>query len=136
MKRLVFLDDIRQPQDTFNYTKNMIYSLDWKIVRTFDEFVKDTLENGVASIYSFDHDLANEHYFDGEIKIDKYESFSEKTGYHCAKWLIEHCIENNINIPDKIFIHSMNPHGSANIESLFKTYAKIFDVVIEIKRYL
>jgi sulfur relay (sulfurtransferase) DsrF/TusC family protein len=57
--------------------------------------------------------------------IPKYE---EKTGYHCAKWLIDYCLDNKSLIPKTItiLVHSMNPIGSRNIKSLFDTYKKIF----------
>jgi hypothetical protein len=53
--------------------------------------------------------------------IPKYE---EKTGYHCAKWLIDYCIDNKLELPKTILIHSMNPVGSRNIKSLFDSYFK------------
>ena len=52
----------------------------------------------------------------------------EKTGYHCAKWLIEYCIDNNEKLPAEIYIHSMNPAGSMNIKSLFETYYKLYSI--------
>lgn len=127
-KRCVFLDDIRLPKDCFGYTHNPIYLIDeWIIVRNYDEFIKDTLENGIADIYSFDHDLADGHYAVGDLGITvDYDTFTEKTGYHCAKWLIEYCIDNHKEIPLAVFIHSMNPAGSKNIESLFTTYEKLY----------
>jgi hypothetical protein len=51
--------------------------------------------------------------------------YEEKTGYHCAKWFIEYCIDNHYTISPKIYIHSMNHAGAKNIESLFRTYDKI-----------
>jgi hypothetical protein len=83
-----------------------------------DEFVDDILNNGLADGYSFDHDLADFHY---DIKADVK---TEKTGYHCAKWLIEHCMDKNIMLPKTILIHSMNVQGSINIKSLFDSYQK------------
>ena len=122
-ERYVFLDDFRNPIDSAFYTKNRIYEvLQWNVVRNYDEFVEDTLKNGLADGYSFDHDLADSHY-DQQSNI-KYDSFTEKTGYDCAKWLINYCIENGKELPSIILIHSMNPAGSANIKSLFDTYAK------------
>jgi len=50
----------------------------------------------------------------------------EKTGYHCAKWMINYCLDNNLNLPKKILIHSMNIVGSQNIISLFETFNKIY----------
>jgi hypothetical protein len=56
------------------------------------------------------------------------DPFIEKTGYHCAKWLIYYCIDNHKELPQVILIHSMNPAGSINIKSLFDTYLKMFRI--------
>jgi hypothetical protein len=122
--RYVYLDDYREPIDSFDYTRNQQYLLKWTIVRSYDEFVKDTIENGIANGYSFDHDLADDHY-NQESNIP-YDQYKEKTGYHCAKWLIDYCIDNKKELPTTILIHSMNHAGSLNIKSLFDTYNKYF----------
>jgi len=123
----LFLDDFRYPEDCVNYTHNPIYTaVEWVIVRNYDEFVQTIERMGIPDIVSFDHDLADQHYavYDKGLELD-YLIFTEKTGYHCAEWLIYHCIDNKLTIPSKVYIHSMNPAGSRNIESLFKTYEKI-----------
>ena len=59
--------------------------------------------------------------------IDRFfipETFKEKTGYHCAKWLVQYCIDNKLELPKEIFIHSMNVIGGVNIASIFETYNK------------
>jgi len=119
----LYLDDFREPVDSFYYLGNPTYNiLDWKIVRNYDEFVKMIQENGIPETISFDHDL---NYIDYE-RVANYDDNPEKTGYHCAKWLIYYCIDNKLEIPKTILIHSMNPVGSRNIKSLFDTYKKIF----------
>ena len=61
MEKYLLLDDIRDCQMTFNITKNSIYLLnDWDIVRNYDEFINYILKNGLPSVISFDHDLAQE----------------------------------------------------------------------------
>lgn len=123
--RFVFLDDIREPEEVFDYTNNQLYLLNWIIVRNYNEFIKETLKNGLANTYSFDHDLGYEHYeFTGTYSIP-YSIYKEKTGYDCAKWLIEYCIDNKLKLPETILIHSMNRAGAANIKSLFDTYNKV-----------
>lgn len=119
---------MRIPAGAFSYTKNPIYlDLDWVIVRNYDEFVDAIKEKGIPDVISFDHDLADEHYGVQEnLDEVEYLLFQEKTGYHCAKWLIEYCIDNKLMISKKVYIHSMNPVGSRNIESLFRTYEKIY----------
>jgi hypothetical protein len=120
----LFLDDFRYPEDSFEYTHNLTYiSEDWTTVRNYDDFVKVITERGIPEIISFDHDLADEHY---DVQLP-YEEYKEKTGYECAKWLINYCIDNKKELPATIFIHSMNVAGSANIKSLFDTYYKYHD---------
>lgn len=126
----IFLDDIREPQDCLFYMNrrigslNTIYLEDWIVVRNYDEFV-NTITNNIDKIthVSFDHDLADEHYdpkmLDTENYNQLYDSFNEKTGYDCAKWLKEYYQESNKELP-VMFVHSMNPTGTNNIVNLFK----------------
>jgi len=117
----LYLDDFRDPIDSSFYLNNPIYgNLQWDVVRNYDEFVKIIIEKGIPDVISFDHDLADEHY-DSQKPNDEY---MEKTGFHCAKWLINYCMDNKKDIPIDVFIHSMNPVGKANIQSLFDTYKK------------
>lgn len=118
----IYLDDYRQPIDSFDYSNNQLYLLNWVIVRNYDEFVKTIEEKGIPEMMSLDHDLANEHYKSQQ----EYSEYEEKTGYHCAKWFIDYCIDNKKELPATILIHSMNPAGSQNIKSLFDTYKKYF----------
>jgi hypothetical protein len=78
---------------------------------------------GVLDIVSFDHDLADEHYKNQDFNYE--DEKSEKTGYHCAKWLIDYCLDNEKELPKRIIVHSMNPYGSRNIKSLFDTFNKV-----------
>jgi hypothetical protein len=129
MRYNLFLDDIRNPADIIQYMPICKYyvDLDWVIVRNYDEFVTTIIEKGIPQAVSFDHDLADEHYGVKDLGISvNYDIFVEKTGYHCAKWLIEYCIDHNKDIPLLVFIHSMNPAGFRNIESLFTTYEKLY----------
>ena len=67
--------------------------------------------------------MASEHYNHQNVDIP-YDQFKEKTGYHCAKWLIQYCVDNKLSLPKEIFIHSMNTAGRINIASIFETYNK------------
>jgi hypothetical protein len=126
-KRYVFLDDYRMPEDAFSYTNNQIYlNNKWIVVRSYDEFINDVKRFGVSDFYSFDHDLADIHYTQEEVI--PYDSYIEKTGFHCAKWLIEYCMDNKLQVPTGVLIHSMNPIGRKNIRSLFSTYNKVMDL--------
>lgn len=124
----LFLDDFRMPAHVFNYTSNSVYLREqWVIVRNYDEFVKCIEENGLPEMVSFDHDLADVHYDEREhTDQDFYDLCDEKTGYHCAQWLINYCMDNELKPPKTIYIHSMNGVGARNINSLFTTYEKIY----------
>ncbi len=118
-KRLLFLDDIRYPKDAYQYTKQEIFKRkDWHIARNYQEFVERILEKGLPEIISFDHDLADEHYSNTDSK-----EFVEKTGYDCAKWLVEYCMDHDLELPD-FYCHSMNPVGKKNIESLLHNFKR------------
>jgi len=123
----LFLDDFRRPVDAFDYMHLPIYNLlEWKIVRNYYAFVSIIEGKGVPEIISFDHDLADESYINQEF--DYNDENQEKTGYHCAKWLIDYCLDNNKELPKQIIVHSMNPYGSMNIKSLFETFFKIYNI--------
>lgn len=125
MKKTIYLDDLRTPT-----------SGDWNVVRSYNEFVKTVTEIGLENIdtISLDHDLGddaiNEFVYNTmpNYTID-YSNISEKTGYDCAKWLVNHFYDENptrldmhasykkqtpIGFP-KVLVHSANPIGSANI---------------------
>lgn len=101
----LFLDDVRLPNMFLNDTKH------WAIVRNYNQFVDLIQKRGLPDFISFDHDLADEHY----VQLVDYSQFKEKTGYDCAKWLIEYCVNTKQLLP-KYQVHSMNPIGSRNID--------------------
>ena len=119
----LFIDDFRMPKDAFAYMKLPQYiTKEWIVVRNFYAFITIIQNKGIPDSISFDHDLSDSHY-NTELNIP-YDQYTEKTGYHCAKWLIDYCIDNNKKLPAEILIHSMNPAGSLNIKSLFESYEK------------
>lgn len=125
----LFLDDLRNPEDCFGYTKQPAYLMeDWLIVRDYDEFVRTIKELGIPKVISLDHDLADFHYKEENQKTltdEVYDNMGEKTGYHCAKWLCDYCVDNKVGIPKAILVHSMNVVGAENIRSLFMTFIKV-----------
>lgn len=124
---MLFLDDVRRPETTFSYMELPIYNEpNWIIVRNYYAFITLIQKKGLPDIISFDHDLADIHYKKQEF--DYNDEGLEKTGYHCAKWLIDYCLDNNLKVPTEIIIHSMNPVGSLNIKSLFDTYFKVYGI--------
>jgi hypothetical protein len=123
----LFLDDIRVPLDAWNYTKQtMFLKEEWEIVRNYLDFTECIEKHGLPTLISFDHDLADNHY-DISIDYTKYydseRDFEEYTGYDCAKWLINYCMDNNKPLP-KFYVHSMNPVGKENIEQLLNNFIK------------
>jgi hypothetical protein len=107
MSYKLFLDDIRLPKDV----RWMQMPLGpWIIVRSYDDFVKYIMKHGSPLFVSFDHDLADEHYTGGA----GYNQYKEKTGYECAKWLVEYCMEYELPLPE-YQVHSLNPIGKENI---------------------
>lgn len=125
----LFLDDVRYPKHTFDYTKNPIYlNEEWEIVRSYAQFVKFVTENGLPYMVSFDHDLAEAHYhhsmYVGNKVYMKYlETVSEKTGMDCVKWLVDYCIDNKLEFP-LWYLHTMNPVGRENMHSYITSYLK------------
>jgi hypothetical protein len=104
-------------------------NLDWEVVRSYNAFIRIIKEKGLPKHVSFDHDLTDAHYqeftraamSDGKIR---YNYMKEKTGYHACKWLVEYCLENKLPLPE-CNIHTMNPIGRANIQSLIDSYRKV-----------
>ncbi len=125
----LYLDDYRIPLNCVSYMhqrigrRNPIYLEEWIIAKNYDEFVSIINKNGMPEVISFDHDLADEHYINGDLDLLDRAEFTEKTGYDCAKWLIDYCIDNQKELPE-IIVHSMNPVGTENILKLFANYQK------------
>lgn len=135
MKKLLFLDDYRNPFITLEDGSSWLvfspipqpFQVIW--VKSYNEFVEYISVNGLPNAVCYDHDLADEHYAPKEIwdnpdEVQKrMESFTEKTGYDCAKWIVEYCMDNNLKLP-LYNIQSANPVGKANIDGLFKSFLK------------
>ena len=126
----LYLDDLRVPYDTFNYSKDSRYTkLKWVIVRSYKEFVRAVETLGIPNLVSFDHDLADEHYDTlGQtdfLSLSEYylSNDREMTGYDCAKWLCDYCIDNNEKFPNYL-IHSWNRIGSENIKGYITNFIK------------
>lgn len=131
----LFLDDIRNPQDAYLYTKIPQYlAFEWHVARNYDEFVKFVEAKGPPDLVSFDHDLAAEHYvpdylwgdYDASKAYQESREYKEKTGYDCAKFLCDYCVKHDLKIP-KYRVHSLNPVGAANIRGIMDFYTKKFN---------
>lgn len=120
----LFLDDERAPH---NVTwVNLPSSQHYTVVRNYTEFVDLITLRGIPKFVSYDHDLADSHYGHG-LRGDEipYNSYKEKTGYDCAKWLVDYCDKKGVQHPPYV-VHSMNPVGKANIISYVESYNKSF----------
>ena len=95
MKKL-YLDDLRVTPEGFDRVYN------------YADFVEYITQNGLPDFISFDHDL-------GE----------DESGYDCAKYLVEYCIEHNLQLP-KFSVHSQNPVDKENIERLLNNFSANF----------
>lgn len=107
----LFLDDERMPQQvTWVQLPSLedFPSKEWLIVRSFADFVDCIETKGLPLFISFDHDL-------GEV------GNNEKSGFSCAKWLVDYCLDNNEICPD-FQVHSKNPQGASNIHGLLKGF--------------
>lgn len=127
----LILDDIREAKDCWLHDEGVslteasgIPRGSWEIVRSYDDFRKFILDNGVPSVISFDFDLCREHMV---YYIDNYQSENwqiedlEKTGFHCLKWLIEFCESNNHKFP-RCYAHSANYFGRSLIKKEILKY--------------
>lgn len=77
-------------------------------VRSYAEFVTYIKTHGLPDFISFDHDLG-----------------LQENGFDCAKWLVNYCLDNRKKMPD-FAVHSQNPVGKKNIESLLNNFRKQF----------
>ena len=118
----LFLDDERIPTHVtwVDIPKDQHYS----VVRNYQEFVDLITLRGLPKFVCYDHDLGSAHYGHGLNGDDiPYDSYTEKTGYDAAKWLVNYCMNKGIKHPPYV-VHSMNPVGKLNIESYIESYNK------------
>ena len=133
MKTLLWLDDTRNPlENNWLVFSPIEQPFDVVWVKSYNQFCYTILLNGLPDAICFDHDLGLQVDPNAEFKTINGEisSFSlnlyndeEKTGYDCAKWLVNYCIDNNEPLP-LYNIQSANPVGKENIDSLFKNFIK------------
>lgn len=108
----LYLDDVRVPRPNYWFR--------WVVVRSYPEFCNYIRQQGVPRFVSFDHDLGEEALQLGarsNWQEFDYSECSEMTGYDCAKFLVEYCLDNDIPMPH-FTVHSANPAGAENILSL------------------
>lgn len=115
---LVWIDDIRDPQEPIwqKWIKQNFGTNDFDItwIKSYKEFVDFVDKFGVPSNVSFDHDLGD---------VDNPDN--EKTGYDCAKYIVDYCMDNNRDIPN-YRIQSDNGPGRENIDKYLQNYHKFY----------
>ena len=134
MKTLLWLDDVRNPSENgwLNFSP---IGKDVKVIwiKSYDEFVYFINEEPLPDAICFDHDLGERDYtvwmdYAGMSKEEalEYISDGEKTGYDCAKYLIDMCIVTGSKLP-LYNIQSANPVGKENIKYLLENYKKHYE---------
>jgi hypothetical protein len=115
----IYLDDVRTPINP-----------DWIVVRSYDEFTAKVTEIGLDNIdvISLDHDLGDTAMKEWHKNVYHnytldYNNITEKTGYDCAKWLVEQWMEGQ-SVVD-VYTHSANAIGSANIMGYINNFRHI-----------
>jgi len=124
-KNLLWLDDLRNPFEgkwIEEFAPEYLNSGSIIWVLNYEEFIEWIRKNGLPQKICFDHDLGE----DVAIKlvskgINKKKAREvkklAKSGYDCAKWLVDYCIDHDLQIPDWD-IQSANPVGKENINGL------------------
>jgi|GEM_PF-1743797 len=79
---------------------------DFLRIKNYHQFVYFIKYLGLPDFISFDQNLE--------------EAFS---GYDCAKWLVIHCLEQNLILPGYV-VHNQYPIGKGNIECLLFNFEK------------
>ncbi len=124
-KNLLWLDDLRNPFEgkwIEEFAPEYLNSGSIIWVLNYEEFIEWIRKNGLPKKICFDHDLGE----DVAIKlvskgVNKKKAREvkklAKSGYDCAKWLVDYCIDHDLQIPDWD-IQSANPVGKENINGL------------------
>ena len=115
--KVLWLDDLRNPHKYMSRILNEIGlveidNLYW--ATSFDVFKECIIRHGLPDYIFFDHDLGLTE--TGEVA---------PSGYDCAKWLVNYCLEQSIPTPS-YFIQSMNTVGKENIQSLIDNYNNLY----------
>jgi len=130
-KNLLWLDDLRNPHEgkwIEEFAPDYLNSGSIIWVLNYEEFIEWIRKNGLPEMICFDHDLGE----DVAIKLVS-KGFNKKkarevkklakSGYDCAKWLVDYCIDHDLQIPDWN-IQSANPVGKENINGLLNNAKK------------
>lgn len=139
---LLWLDDERNPFER-DWVKNFApefvgkpSSIVWVV--NFEEFTSWIGRNGLPHTIGFDHDLGihrpNMSHEDilsypmreGATGYWREPIIERMTGYDCAKWLVDYCLDKDLPLPH-YFSQSSNPAGKENILGLLDNYKKFYE---------
>jgi hypothetical protein len=124
-RQLLWLDDIRNPfENNWRSFSPIMPPFECVWVKSYTEFTDWIIKNGLPEAICFDHDLG--------IENVNQELQEEKSGYDCAKWLVNYCLDNHFTLP-KWNIQSANPVGKANIDGLLRSFTKNIRTQKEVK---
>ena len=129
MKKLLWLDDVRNPFENDWLVFSPIeqpFEVSW--VKSYQDFCEWITNNGLPDAICFDHDLGLDEVHEkktmSKSALKRFRKTPEyKTGYDCAKWLVEYCLDNHLQIP-KWNIQSANRVGKDNINGLLQSFIK------------
>jgi len=125
-KILLWIDDLRDPfYGTWIEEYSPIGKEDITViwVKNYTEFTNYINSEGMPDAICFDHDLGDD--------IMGFPE-DEKTGYDCAKFLVDYCMDHDSDIP--LFnIQSSNPAGALNIKSLLDNYHNFYTKTHDVK---
>jgi len=110
MKRLLWLDDMRDPTDArMDWLAYSPIGREVEVVwlKDYYQFRNWILQHGLPDGICFDHDLGED----------------TPTGYDCAKWLVDYCLDHKLS-PPLWSSQSVNPVGKANINRLLRNFIK------------
>jgi len=110
MKTLIWLDDMRDPTDArMDWLAYSPIGKEVEVIwlKNYSQFKNWILKNGMPDGICFDHDLGED----------------TPSGYECAKWLVNYCLDNNV-APPVWSSQSANPVGKANINRLLRNFLR------------
>lgn len=125
MKYLLWLDDDKEYRKPTQLCPNFGMKLTWAEgyfkpellhlpivwVETYEQFVNTIVEKGMPEMVSFDNDLGQ-----------------ELEGKHCAKWLFNHCVNNDLEMP-LFSVHSANPIAAKEIHNICEKDWKDYQII-------
>jgi hypothetical protein len=126
--KVLWLDDMRDPKDTFWFRFFPTYNIDEVVwVKNYVEFTSWITINGLPELICFDHDLGDDIAREKVEKgMSKRQARREKretlSGHDCAKWLVEYCMSNDIDLPK--YISQSDSPKKENILKLLTNYSK------------